>query len=226
MRPDAPLDPTVEFVEERSDVGTLVVVTPPSQYRIKLLDQILGLQGYASPGKLAYPILKTLDRFLPRVRVQATRLGTSDDLARRQPKLPSAPDQVPQKFESVPNVHHPRFLRMKLHAQLVQNPEGRRCRRARLRCRRTGDDPIVCKPCKLITLASHLPIKRRQENVAEQRRDNPALRSAALTGKEPPFAIASGLQHRPNQAQHTTVCYSLSHEREKFLMIHRPEKIS
>src|SRR5712691_8422112 len=34
MRPDAPLDPMVEFVEERSDVGTLVVVTPTPQDRV------------------------------------------------------------------------------------------------------------------------------------------------------------------------------------------------
>ena len=89
MRPDASLDPTVEFVEERSDVGTLVIVTPPPQDRIELLDQILGLQRNAPPGKLAHPILKALDRFRSGVRVQATRLGPGDDLARRQFQLPS-----------------------------------------------------------------------------------------------------------------------------------------
>src|SRR5437762_11963911 len=34
MRPDASLDPMVEFVEERSDVGTLVIVTPTPQDRV------------------------------------------------------------------------------------------------------------------------------------------------------------------------------------------------
>src|SRR5712691_303269 len=34
MRPDTPLDPPVEFVEECSDMGTLVIVTPTPQNRV------------------------------------------------------------------------------------------------------------------------------------------------------------------------------------------------
>src|SRR4029450_3203562 len=98
MRPNAPLDPTVEFVEERSDVGTLVVMTPTPQDRVQLLNQILGLQRHASPGKLTYPILEALNRFLTRVCVKPTRFGPSNDLARWQLKLLPAPDQVAQKF--------------------------------------------------------------------------------------------------------------------------------
>src|SRR3954447_7915952 len=209
MRPNAPLDPMVEFVEERSDVSTLVVVTPPPQDWVQLLDQFLGFQRHASPGKLTYPILEALNRFLTRVGVQPTRFGPSNDLARWQLKLLSAPDQVAQKFESTLNMHHPRFLRMQLHAQLTQDPEGCCYCGPRLRRRRTGNHPIICEPCKLITLAPHLPIKRRQKYVTEQGRDHPALRSAALAWKEPPFAIASCLEHRPNQAQHSAIPYSL-----------------
>ena len=40
MRPDAAHDPAVEFVEERSDMGPLVVLAPSSQGRIQLLYQI------------------------------------------------------------------------------------------------------------------------------------------------------------------------------------------
>src|SRR5262249_40586996 len=50
MRPNPPLDPTVEFVEERSDVGTLVIVSPPPQDWVELLDQILGLERYRALG--------------------------------------------------------------------------------------------------------------------------------------------------------------------------------
>jgi site-specific DNA recombinase len=56
--------------------------------------------------------------------------------------------------------------------------------------------------------------------------DYPALRSPALARKEPPFPIASCLEHRPNQAQHPAIRYSLGYQREKFLMIHGPEKVS
>src|SRR5205809_6412859 len=70
MRPNAPLDPMVEFVEERSDVGTLGIVTPSPQDRVQLLDQIFGLQGYTPPGKLAQPIVEARDRFLSGIRIQ------------------------------------------------------------------------------------------------------------------------------------------------------------
>jgi hypothetical protein len=106
----------VELVEERSDVGTFVVVTPPPQDWVELLHQILGRERYTTPGKLAHPILKALDRFLAGVSLQPARLGSRNDPARRRPKLLSAPDQVARKFESTLNRHHPRLLRMQLHA--------------------------------------------------------------------------------------------------------------
>src|SRR5215472_17457713 len=42
VRPNAPHDPAVEPVEEVSDVGSLVVMSPPPQHRIQFLDQLLG----------------------------------------------------------------------------------------------------------------------------------------------------------------------------------------
>jgi hypothetical protein len=51
------------------------------------------------------------------------------------------------------------------------------------------------KPCQLISSQSHLPIKRRQKYVTEQGRNHTALRSPTLVGKEPPFAVASRLEH-------------------------------
>src|SRR5215831_17198139 len=163
MRPNAPLDPIVKFVEERSDVGTFVVSVPSPQDGIELLDQILGFQRYSTPSKLAHPALEALNRFSSGVSVQPARFGSHDDLARRQLELLTAPDQVTQKFESTLYMHYPRRLRMQLHAQLVQESESRGDSRARLSRRLTGSHPIVCEPRKLIPLASHLPIKRRQK---------------------------------------------------------------
>jgi hypothetical protein len=57
-------------------------------------------------------------------------------------------------------------------------------------------------------------------------RDHPALRSAALTGKELPFTVASRLEHCFDEAQHSAIGYSLSYQREKLLVIHGPEKVS
>src|SRR4051794_18412333 len=44
-------------------------------------------------------------------------------------------------------------------------------------------------------------------------------------GSRRPSAIASGLQHCLNEAQHSAIGYSLGYEREKFRLIHRPEEI-
>ena len=66
----------------------------------------------------------------------------------------------------MPNVNHSHFLRMKLHAQFVQNPEGGVYGRSRLRCRLTGNHPVVCKPRELIAFTSHLLIEPRQHNIA------------------------------------------------------------
>src|ERR1035437_6487002 len=122
LRPNAPHNPAVEPVEELSDVGSLVVMAPSPQHRIQFLNQLLGLERHAPPGKRAYLIHESPDRFLPRDRVQRPRLSTTADLPRRQLKLLTAFDLVPKKLESLPHVHNPRLLRMQLHAQFVQNP--------------------------------------------------------------------------------------------------------
>ncbi len=97
MRPNAPHNPPVEPVEERSDVGSLVVMAPPAQYRIEFLDQLLGLKRYASPGKRAHLIHEAADRFLPGDSVQFPRLSTTANLARWQPKLLAAPIARPRR---------------------------------------------------------------------------------------------------------------------------------
>jgi hypothetical protein len=63
---------------------------------------------------------------------------------------------------------------MQLHAQFVQNPKRRGYHRPRL-CRRfAGHHPVVGVPRKLISLAPHLLIERRQKYVTEQgRNDSP-----------------------------------------------------
>src|SRR5580704_15387240 len=225
MRPKASYDPAVEPVEELADVGSLVVMSPPAQHRIEFLNQLLGLERHASPGKRAYLIHETADRFLPRDSVQFPRLSTTANLARRQPELLAALDLVPKKLESLPDMHDPCFLRMQLLAQFVQYPKRSRHCRPRLCCRFAGRYPVIGVPRKLISLAPHLLIERCQKYVTEQGRNHPALRSPALRWKQPPFAIAAGLEHRLNQAQHPAVGYSLGHQCEQFRMIHRPEKV-
>jgi hypothetical protein len=52
------------------------------------------------------------------------------------------------------------------------------------------------------------------------------LGSPAFGRKEPPFAVTSCLEHRLNEAKHSAIRYALGDQREQFLVINRPEKIS
>src|SRR6476620_7385041 len=123
-------------------------------------------------------------------------------------------------------MNNPRFLRMQLHAQLLKDSADRVHCGACLCCRFAGDHPIIGIPRELIPSQAHLPIEWRQENVTEDGRNHTPLGSTALTGKEPPFAVASCLEHRLDKAKHSAVRHSLGYEGEKLLMIDRPEKIS
>src|SRR6266581_1254911 len=77
-----------------------------------------------------------------------------------------------------------------------------------------------------ISSQSHLPIKWRQKYVTEHGRNPTTLWSAALAGKELPFAVASRFEHRLDEAQHSAVSYSLSYQREEFFMVRGPEEVS
>src|SRR5712691_2233001 len=57
-------------------------------------------------------------------------------------------------------------------------------------------------------------------------REHTPLRSTTLTGKKLPFAVASCLEHRFDEAKHSAIRYSLGNQREKFLVINGPEKVS
>src|SRR3954471_16741821 len=70
MRPDPSHNPTVQSVEEFSDVSLLVVVAPTTQDRIQSLNQFLGFKRHASPGERAYPIHEAANRLLAGKRIQ------------------------------------------------------------------------------------------------------------------------------------------------------------
>jgi site-specific DNA recombinase len=87
-----------------------------------------------------------------------------------------------------------------------------------------GSDPITMPRPPHAPPQSPMPQPGTHYLLRSSRHD-PALRSPALAGKEPPLAIASCLQHRLNQAKHPAVCHPLGHQRKKFFVIYRPEKV-
>ena len=69
MRSNASHNPAVEPVEELSDVGSLVMMSPAPQHRIQFLNQLRGPERHASAGKPTYLIHEVPDRFLPGIRI-------------------------------------------------------------------------------------------------------------------------------------------------------------
>jgi hypothetical protein len=69
VRPDAMYDPAVEPVEELSDVGALVVISPSPYYRVEVRDQFRSFQRNAPLGTLTHLIHEATDRFSLRVRI-------------------------------------------------------------------------------------------------------------------------------------------------------------
>src|SRR3982074_2601090 len=105
MRPNAAHDPSVELVEEPSDVGTFVVLAPTPQQRVQCFDQLFGGQRHAPLRTLPYLILETADRFLARVRIQPTRACPAADLMRGKMKSLPPLDRVAEELEAVLNMN-------------------------------------------------------------------------------------------------------------------------
>jgi len=86
-------------------------------------------------------------------------------------------------------------------------------------------NPIIGKPRELIASLAHLPIKRRQENIAEQGRDHSALRGAPFARCVVPAFAAASLEHRLDQAQHTSVSHLSGHQSKQLVVLNRPEVV-
>src|SRR5260370_16240265 len=166
MRPDAPPDPAVETLEEFSDVGAFVILAPPAQERVELLNQLLGLQRHCPFGSLPYLVHETTDRLRFGIRIQRILSGLTTNLALGQMKL-SVPalDFVAKELEAVPDMYDPRLLRMQLHAQLFQDSAGRIHCGSCLCSPFAGNHPIIAIPPYPLPPHPPLPLKRRQQYV-------------------------------------------------------------
>ena len=113
MRPDPTDDPSIETVEELSNVGALVILAPAPQKWIQSLDQLLGLQRQRSLGSLPHLIHETMNRLRLGIRIERTLPGSTPYLALRKFQLPlPALDLVAEELEAVLDVYDPRLLRM------------------------------------------------------------------------------------------------------------------
>jgi hypothetical protein len=113
MGPDSSEDPTIETVEELSDMGSFVILSPTPQERIKFRNQFPGLQGERPLGSLPHLIHETSDGLLLGVRIQRTLSGLTTNPALGKMHLPlPALDFVAQELEALLDMSDPRLLRM------------------------------------------------------------------------------------------------------------------
>ena len=81
VRPDPPHQPPIEPVKELSDVSPLVVVAPATHDGVDLLYQLLSVDRSLAPRESSNLVFEAVNRFLPGISVQPTRLDTTLDLA-------------------------------------------------------------------------------------------------------------------------------------------------
>jgi hypothetical protein len=67
-----------------------------------------------------------------------------------------------------------RLLRIDLYAQRLENLSRALQRRLSLAPTPAGKHPVIGIPRELVTSPAHLPIKRRQKNIAQQGGDDPS----------------------------------------------------
>jgi hypothetical protein len=75
-----------------------------------------------------------------------------------------------KKLEAVCDVHNPSLLPVERHTKLIKNLYCPSQGMFRLSSRPTGHNPVIRPSCELVSLASHLLVKRSQQDIAQQRR--------------------------------------------------------
>jgi hypothetical protein len=150
-------------------VSALGVFAPPANHRIELADQLCGAKRDATPRLPADSLLEPVDRLLRRIRVEIPTTDPGLDQRRRQRQpMTAALDLIAEECEPVTHVHNPCLLRIDPYAQRRKDLFRTSPRRFCLTPTPARDHPVVGIPRQLVSSPAHLPIERRQENIAQQ----------------------------------------------------------
>src|SRR5271166_2731445 len=69
----------------------------------------------------------------------------------------------------------------------------------------TGHNPVIRPPCELIPLAPHLLVKGSEQDIAQQGRDDPALRGSPWSLIPTALVFVTRRERLPNELQHPAV---------------------
>jgi len=92
--------------------------------------------------------------------------------------------------------------------------------RLRLGPSATGHYPVVRPPRELVSFVPHLLIEGSQQDIAQQRRYDSALRSSSWSFVTATLIFIAGLQHLLNKPQHPAVSDLLSDKSQQSIVIH------
>src|SRR5262245_14398788 len=84
---------------------------------------------------------------------------------------------------------------------------------------------IVGIPRQSIASATHLPVKRSQQDVTEQGGNNSSLGCPLLGRKALTLGQYPGFEHASKEAEHPTIRNALRNEGQQLFVIHRPKEI-
>src|SRR5208282_3517387 len=90
----------------------------------------------------------------------------------------SAFDLKSQKLEPTGHVHNPGLFPVERDPELFEYLFRPSQSMLGFRSGSTGHDPVIRPPSELISLPPHLLVKGSEQDIAQQRRDDPALRSS------------------------------------------------
>src|SRR5271165_4535331 len=121
------------------------------------------------------PLRKRPDLVLESVN-RLLRGNSVETLARQLGLSFSTFDLKSQKLKPMGHVHNPGLFPVERDAELFENL----CRPSQnlfgFGSSSTGHHPVIRPPCELIPLPPHLLVKGSEKDIAQQRRDDPALR--------------------------------------------------
>ena len=187
-------------------MGLMVLVAPSADNWVQFVDQLLGTSRNLSPGSPTNLVLEVVDRFLAWDRVQLAGAGlTADPVGRELQGTLSPLDLVAQELEAMGYMGDSSLFGMKRHSQLFQDLAGSSQGSLGLSPGPTSYYPVVCPTGELVPFPTHLPVKRSEKDVAQERRYDRALRSTHRGGYGVASDVASGFQHTLNERKDSAV---------------------
>jgi len=132
-------------------------------------------------------------------------------------------DLKSQKLKPMGHVHNPGLFPVERDAELFENL----CRPSQnlfgFGSSSTGHHPVIRPPCELIPLPPHLLVKGSEKDIAQQRRDDPALRGSPWSCILATLLLVARRERLLNELQHPAIGDLLPDKGHELFVVHGPK---